>query len=83
MTDSVPGDIPAVILEKFLPEFAAPITAFLKESVDTHTWPSIYKKEYHLPLRKIPSPETEDDVCGIGLTALISNQLERVVLDWI
>ena len=83
MTDSVPGDIPARILKEFLPEFATPVTVILKESVQTHTWPSIYKKEYHLPLKKIPSPVTEDDVRGIGLTAWASKQLERLVLDWI
>ena len=32
MTDSVPGDIPASILKEFLPEFATPVTAILKES---------------------------------------------------
>ena len=83
ITDSVPGDIPAVILKEFLPELATPVAAIIKESVQTHTWPSIYKREYHLPLKKIPSPETEDDVRGIGLTAWASKQLERLVLDWI
>ena len=83
ITDSVPGDIPAIILKEFLPEFATPVTAILKESVRAHTWPSIYKKEYHLPLQKVPSPETEDDVRGIGLPAWASKQLERLVLDWI
>ena len=29
-TDPVPGDIPAFILQEFLPEFANPITAILK-----------------------------------------------------
>ena len=32
-SDSVPGDIPANILKQFLPEFATPVTAILKESV--------------------------------------------------
>ena len=48
-TDSVPGDIPAEILKEFLPEFATPITAILKQSVETHTWPEVYKK-------RIPPP---------------------------
>ena len=47
-TDSVPGDIPASILQEFLPEFANPITAILKQAVETHTWPANYKKEYHV-----------------------------------
>ena len=43
-TDSVPGDIPATILKEFLPEFATPVTAILKQAVETHTWPDIYNK---------------------------------------
>ena len=59
-TDSVPGDIPKTVLQEFLPEFASPVTAILWESVQSHTWPDVYKKEYHLPLKKVPEPETED-----------------------
>ena len=82
-TDTVPGDIPAAILQKFLPEFTTPITAIWKQAVETHSWPESYKKEYHLPIPKIPLPQTEDDICGIGLTCFISKQLERLVLNWI
>ena len=82
-TDSVPGDIPAPILKEFLPEFATPVTAILKQAVENHTWPDIYKKEYHLPLKKVPTPQNEDDIRGIGLTMWVSKQLERLVLKWI
>ena len=82
-TYSVPGDVPAVILKEFLPEFALPVTAIIKEAISTHTWPDQHKKEYHLPLKKIPSPLTEDDLRGIGLTSWISKQLKRLMLDWI
>ena len=82
-TDSVPGDIPASILQEFLPEFANPITAILKTAVETHTWPASYKKEYHIPLQKIPSPQSEDDFRGVGLTCWISKQLALLVLNWI
>ena len=83
VTDSVPGAIPASILREFLPDFNTPVTALLKEAVQTHTWPQRYKQEYHIPLKKIPIPESEDDIRGIGLTAWISKQLERLVLNWI
>ena len=82
-TDSVPGDIPSSILKEFLPEFVAPVTTILKQAVETHTWPNVYKKEYHLPLKKIPAPQDEDDIRGIGLTSWVSKQLERLVLNWI
>ena len=69
------------ILKEFLPEFTTPETAIIREA--TYTWPAIYKKEYHIPIRKVPSPQTEDDVRQIGLTAWVSKQPMRVVLNWI
>ena len=36
-TDSVPGNIPAPILKEFLPEFATPVTAILKQALENHT----------------------------------------------
>ena len=82
-TDSVPGDIPVAILKEFLPELAFPVTAILKEAVTHHSWPEDFKKEYHLPLKKIPLPESEGDLRGIGMTNWASKQLERLVLNWI
>ena len=61
-TCSVPGDVPVKILEEFLPELSTPIAAIYRESIATHSWPESYKKEYHLPINKIPSPQTEDDL---------------------
>ena len=55
-TDSVPGDIPTSILQEFLPEFVTPITAILREAVDSHTWPDIYKKRVPSSVKKDPSP---------------------------
>ena len=77
-TDSVPGDIPAPILKEFLPEFVTLITA-----MTTHEWPSTWKKEYHIPIKKVPVQKSEDDVRGIGLTNWVSKQLERLLLSWI
>ena len=80
MTDTVPGDIPANIIKEFLPEFAKRNASILREAVLTHTWPAIYKKEYHIPLKKITNPTSEDDIRRIGLTSWISKQLEQLIL---
>jgi hypothetical protein len=82
-TGSVPGDIPVSILQEFLPEFTTPVCAIIKEAVTSHEWPEIYKREYHVPIKKIPAPQDEDDLRGIGLTNWVSKQLERYVLNWI
>ena len=66
-TGSVPGDIPVSILHEFLPEFTTPVSAIIKQAVVSHEWPEIYKKEIHVPIKKIPAPQNEDDLRGIAL----------------
>ena len=82
-TCSVPGDIPVKILDEFLPELTAPIAAIFRESIATHTWPDAYKKEFHLPINKIPQPQSEDDLRNLGLTPFISKRLEWFLIKWI
>ena len=82
-TCSVPGDIPPKILVEFLPELTAPIAAIYREAIATHTWPDTYKKEYHLPIPKVPSPKSEDQLRNLGLTPFISKRLEWLLIQWI
>ena len=70
-TCSVPGDLPSKILEEFLPELTAPIAAIYREAIASHSWPRSYKKEFHLPINKIPTPQTEDDLRNLGLTPFL------------
>ena len=53
-TCSVPGDIPKDILEEFLPEFCAPVTAIINKTFSSHVWPHVFKKEYGIPIKKVP-----------------------------
>ena len=82
-TCSVPGDIPAKILSEFLPEITAPIAAIYREAIASHTWPASYKKEYHLPINKVPIPKSEDDLRNLGLTPFFSKRLEWFLIQWI
>ena len=82
-TCSVPGDIPIKILDEFLPELTSPVAAIYREAIETHSWPRSYKKEYHLPINKIPSPQSEDDLRNLGLTPFFSKRLEWFLIQWI
>ena len=82
-TFSVPGDIPTDILDEFLPEFCTPITAIINKSFANHQWPSNFKKEFGVPINKIPVPETEDDLRSIGLTPYLSKRMEKLLIKWI
>ena len=82
-TDNVPGDIPKDQLKEFLPEFTRPISEIIRASIKYHEWPEAFKQEYHLPIKKIPIPTSEDDLRGLGLTQFISKRLEMVLINWI
>ena len=82
-TCSVPGDIPVRILDEFLPELTTPIAAIYREAIASHTWPVPFKKEYHLPINKVPQPKSEDDLRNLGLTPFFSKRLEWFVIQWI
>ena len=82
-TCSVPGDLPVKILNEFLPELTAPVAAIYREAIATHTWPDPFKKEYHLPINKVPIPQTEDDLRNLGLTPFFSKRLEWFLIQWI
>ena len=83
ITCSVPGDLPVQLLEKFMPELTAPIAAIYREAIATHTWPEPYKKEYHLPIKKVPIPQSEDDLRNLGLTPFFSKRLEWFLIQWL
>ena len=82
-TCSVPGDIPANILDEFLPEFVKPITDIFNATFSSHEWPSMFKKEYGVPIEKVPDPQCEDDLRSIGLTPFISKRMEKLLIKWI
>ena len=64
------------ILDEFLPELTAPVAAIYREAIATHTWPDPFKMEYHLPINKVPIPQSEEDLRNLGLTPFISKRLE-------
>ena len=82
-TCSVPGDIPIKVLNEFLPELTAPIAAIYREAISTHSWPQSFKKEFHLPINKVPLPQSEDELRNLGLTPFLSKRLEWFLIKWI
>ena len=79
----MPDDIPVKLLDEFLPELTAPVAAIYREAIATHSWPGSYKKEHHIPINKIPCPQSEDDLRNLGLTPFFSKRLEWFLIQWI
>ena len=79
----VPGDLPKVMHKEFGPELSVPLSSIYTNIVKTGQWPSSWKTEHGLPLKKIPQPDTEDDIRIISLTPFFSKLFEKFVLSWL
>ena len=51
--------------------------------VDTKQWPAMWRREYGVPLQKVPNPEDENQLRIISLTAKFSKIFENMVIKWL
>ena len=84
----IPGDLPIRLVKEFMPELSCPITKIFNSILKSAKkgpakWPKSWKKEYGIPLKKIPEPQCEDDLRIISLTAFFSKVFERFVVQWL
>ena len=79
----VPQDLPKQITQEFLPELAAPVSRIINSILVSGEWPSQWKVEQVIPIPKIPSPETEDDLRPISLTPFFSKVTEHFIVTWL
>ena len=79
----VPGDLPKKILTEFFPELAQPLCNIFQNIVQTSQWPSSWKTEYGIPIKKVKTPENEDELRIISLTNQFSKTFEQFVIDWL
>ena len=59
---SGPDHIPARTVKEFAYEFADPLTDIFNKSLSTGVFPAIWKDSYITPVKKIPNPESENDI---------------------
>ena len=76
-------DLPKDILLEFGPEITTPLTKIINKIFITGEWPKHWKVEHVIPIPKVPSPETEDDLRPISLTPFYSKVTERFVVEWL
>ena len=79
----VPGDLPKKIVNEFSPELAEPLCKIFQNIIQSSHWPSTWKTEYGIPLKKVKTPETEDELRIISLTNHFSKTFEQFVMDWL
>ena len=79
----VPGDLPKPLIQEFKPELAEPMATIFNNIVQSSQWPSSWKIEHGLPLKKMKVPTTEDELRIISLTNYFSKVFEQFVMDWL
>ena len=79
----VPGDLPKTLIQEFAPELATPLSKIYNTIVKTGKWPSDWKVEYGIPLKKVSNPKSEDELRIISLTEFNSKVFEKFVMEWL
>ena len=64
-------------------ELSHPVGCVYQEAVSSHTWPELWKIEKQIMIKKIPRPQTKDDMRNLGLSPYFNKGLEKVLVDWL
>ena len=79
----VPGDLPKIITQEFSPELTTPVCRIINSMFQSFEWPAHWKIETVVPIAKVPTPESEDDIRPISLTPFYSKVAEHFVVSWL
>ena len=80
---TLPIDLPSKLRKLFHWELAYPLTDIINSCLSSHYYPVIWKHEYVIPVEKIPSPDSLNDLRKIALTSEFSLIFEGFIKDWI
>ena len=80
---AVPGELPARLRHEFGPELAGPAAIIFNNIAKSGEWPTHWKHESAIPLKKVDVPAYEGDVRLISITHFLSLQMEKFVLTWL
>ena len=76
-------DLPKLLIQEFGPELATPVSMIINDIFQSGQWPTHWKLENVVPIGKVPTPETEDDLRPISLTPFFSKVAEHFVAKWL
>ena len=74
-----PNDIPPRLMREFAPELATPLCNIFNSSIQEGVVPSAWKKATTIPIPKIKTPVSLDNLRPISLTPIPSKILERII----
>ena len=79
---TVPGDIPAVLYNKYPNMLSVPVTHIFNLITATGKWPTKWKIEYVTVIPKKPDPQLPSECRNISCTNFLSKLYESFLLSW-
>ena len=76
------GDLPKRLVQSHCKELAIPLTAIFNHSFLNRSWPSLWKMETVIPIPKIPTPGSFNDLRPISMSTLWSKLMESYVASY-
>ena len=83
LTGGVAGDMDPRVVKACMVELVHPVACVYREAVVTHEWPTLWKIEKQVMLKKCPNPQTKDDMRNLGLSPYFNKGLEQVLVSWL
>jgi hypothetical protein len=77
---AVPGELPARLRHEFGPDLAGPAAIIFNNIAQSGQWPTHWKHESAIALKKVEVPANEGEVRLISITHHLSLQMEKFVL---
>ena len=79
----VPGDLPKKLVKECALEIAKPAQIIFNSVTRSSSYPSRWKTEHQIPIPKVQSPESEDDLRNIAKTPFLSKVYESFLAQWL
>ena len=80
---SVKGDLPKKMVQEFSCELSTPVSIIFNSILITLQYPRQWVIEHQLPIPKVTSPSSEDELRNLAKTSFFSKVFESFLSDWL
>ena len=77
------GDVHPKLYLAALDTIQGPVAHLYQRVTHTGKWPARWKREHAFPLKKIPAPQSLNDIRAISRSSFLSAQYEKLVVEWL
>ena len=77
------GDVHPKLYLAALDSIQGVVKHLFERVTQTGEWPTRWKREHSFPLKKIPHPQSLNDIRAISRSSFLSAQYEKLVVEWL